>query len=87
MSPLLWCLVDDLIAKLNWGAKYTWGYTDDVCLLVAGKFPNTVSGFMQRALHTVETWCDEVSLSVNPDKADLVDFTRKRKLLVSLNIS
>jgi len=35
--------------------------------------------FMQWDLHTVETWCDEVSLSINPDKTELV-FTRKRKL-------
>ena len=41
---------------------------------------------MQRALHTVETWCDEVGLSANPDKIELVDFTRKRKLLSSLNL-
>lgn len=34
---------------------------------------------MQWDLRTVETWCDEVSLSVNPDKTELV-FTRKRKL-------
>jgi hypothetical protein len=35
---------------------------------------------MQRALHTVETWCSEVGLSVNPDKTDLVIFTKKGKL-------
>jgi len=38
-----------------------------------------ISGFMQWDLHTVETWCDEVSLSVNPGKTELV-FTSKRKL-------
>jgi hypothetical protein len=35
---------------------------------------------MQRAHHTVETWCDEVGPSVNPDKTDPVIFTKKRKL-------
>jgi hypothetical protein len=35
---------------------------------------------MQRARHTVEKWCDEVGLSVNPDKTDLVIFMKKRKL-------
>ena len=29
---------------------------------------------------TVEIWCNEVGLSVNPDKTGLVAFTRKRKL-------
>jgi hypothetical protein len=35
---------------------------------------------MQWALLTVETWCNEVGLSVNPDKTEPVAFTRKRKL-------
>jgi len=38
-------------------------------------------GLIQWALHTVETWCDEVQLSVNPDKTGLVVFKRRRKLL------
>ena len=59
---------------------YTHGYADDICLLAVGKFPNTVWGLIQWALHTVEMWCDEVGLSVNPDKTWLVVFTRRRKL-------
>jgi hypothetical protein len=35
---------------------------------------------MQWALSTVETWCNEVGLSINSDKTGLVAFTRKRKL-------
>ena len=38
------------------------------------------SGLMKWALLTVETWYNEVGLSVNPDKTELVAFTRKRKL-------
>jgi len=44
------------------------------------KFPNTVSGITQWALHTVDTWCDEVGLSINPDKTGFVAFIRRRKL-------
>jgi hypothetical protein len=81
LSPLLWCLViDDLIVRLNTGGVYCQGYADDICLLAGGKFPNTVSELMQGALYTVEKWCDEVGLSVSPDKTDLVVFTKKRKL-------
>jgi len=47
------------------------------CLLAVGKFPNTVSGLTQWALHTVETWCDGLGLSVNSDKTGLVAFTRR----------
>ena len=35
---------------------------------------------MQWALSTVETLCNEVELSVNPDKTGLVAVTRKKKL-------
>jgi len=47
---------------------------------VVGKFPNKVSGLIQWALSTVEAWCAELGLSVNPDKTGLVAFTRRRKL-------
>ena len=54
--------------------------TQMTCLLAVGKFLNTVSGLMQWALSTIETWCNENRLSVNPDKTGLIAFTRKRKL-------
>ena len=50
------------------------------CFLAVGKFPNTVSGLVQWAFLTVETWCNEDGLSVNPDKTGLITFSRKRKL-------
>ena len=81
LSPLLWCLVvDDLIARLNWGRIYTQDYADDICLLAMGKSPNMVSGLIQWALYTVDMWCYKVRLSVNPNKTGLVVFTRKRTL-------
>jgi hypothetical protein len=69
-----------LLTRLNEGGVYTQGYADDICLLAMGRFPNTVSGLTQWALHTVEAWCNELGLSVNPDKTGLVAFTRRRKL-------
>jgi hypothetical protein len=48
------------------------------CLLAVGKFPNTVSGLVQWALHTIEVWCDELGLLVNPDKTRLVAFMRRK---------
>jgi len=81
LSPHLWCLVvNDLIARLSASGVFIQGYTHDICLLVVGKFPNTVSGLTQWDLSTVEIWCSEVGLSVNPDKTGLVAFARKRKL-------
>jgi hypothetical protein len=81
LSPILWCLVvNDLLTTLSGGGVFIQGYADDVCLFAVGKFPDTVSGLMQWALLTVETWFNEVGLSVNLDKTGLVAFTRKRKL-------
>ena len=64
LSLLLWCLVvNNLLARLNEGNVYTQGYAGDICLLAVGKFPNTVSGLIQWALHTVEEWCSGMSVS------------------------
>jgi hypothetical protein len=55
LSPLLWCLVvDDLLARLSGGGVFIQEYTNDICLLAVGKFPNTVSGLKQWALLTVD---------------------------------
>jgi hypothetical protein len=72
-------LITDL-TRLNDGGICAQGYVDDICLLAVGNFPNTVSGLMQSALHSVEGRCDEHGLSVIPDKTGLVTFTQKRKL-------
>ena len=81
LSPLLWCLVvKGLLTRLNEGDIHAQGYANDICLLVVEKFPHKVSGLIQRALHTVGVWCDEIGLSVNPDKTGLAAFTRRRKL-------
>jgi hypothetical protein len=76
--PILWCLVVYVfIAGLIGGEIHILGYMDDICLLAVRKFPNTVSGLMQWALHS---WSNEVGLSVNPNKTEFLVFTRRRKL-------
>jgi len=80
LLPLLWCLViDDLLARFSEVGVFVQGYTDDICLLAVGKFPNTVSGLMQWALSTAGIWRNEVGQSVNTDESGLVSYTRKRK--------
>jgi hypothetical protein len=55
LLPLLLCLVvDDLLTRLSGSGLFVQGYTDDLCVLAVGKFPNTVSGLMQWALSTVD---------------------------------
>jgi hypothetical protein len=72
--------VNELLVRLNEGSVYAWGYADDICLLAVGKFPNTVSGLIQWALHTIELWCGGLGLLVNQNKTGFVTFTKKRKL-------
>ena len=84
LSPLLWCLV----VMTYWPGSVEMGYHSRICRWHmssrgGGKFPNTVSGLMQWAILIVETWCNEVGLSVNPEKTGIVAFTTKRKLLGS----
>ena len=74
--PCCWCFY----GQSQWGWEIHSRLQNDTCLFVVRKFPNTVSGLMQWALHTVQTWCNEVGLSVNPDKTEFVVFTRRRKL-------
>ena len=72
--------MNELLVRLNEGSVYTQGYVNNSCLLAVVKFPNTVSGLIQWALHTVELWCGGLGLSVNPDKTGLVAFARRRNL-------
>ncbi|XP_050427717.1 uncharacterized protein LOC126837807 [Adelges cooleyi] len=78
LSPLLWCLVlDSLISELN-GKWYAQAYADDLAIVVAGKFPDTIMDLSQQALNTVHKWCSKYGLAINPSKAEIVMFTRKR---------
>jgi hypothetical protein len=73
LSTILWFLVvDDLIARLSVRGVYIHVYADDICLIAVGTFPNPVSGLMKWALLTVETWCNEVGVSVNTDNTELL---------------
>ena len=86
LSPLLWCLVvNELLARLNEGGVYTHGYVDDICLLAVEKFPNMVLGLIQWALHTIEAQCDELGLSVIPNKNGLLHSREEGNSQGSLN--
>jgi hypothetical protein len=81
LSPLLWSLiVDDLLWGLNNSGYYTVGYADDIAILINGKFLQAVSEVLQTALHTVQQWCERTKLSINPNKAVVIPFTRRRNV-------
>ena len=81
LSPLLWTLViDELLYKLNDLYLRADGFADDLFILIRGfDFP-TMSELIQNACNLVESWCKEVGLSINPDKVNLIIFSRKKKI-------
>jgi hypothetical protein len=63
MLPLLfWCLINDLISRLNGSGLNTQGYDNDIYLLAVVKLLNKVSELIQGVFHTIEVWCDVAGL-------------------------
>ena len=81
LSPTLWNLViDELLKRLRREGVSNIGFADDIAVICKGKFLNTICETTQRALSIVEKWCKEVGLGINPNKSELVVFTRRRDL-------
>ena len=80
ISPLLWNLViDELLNILNATGIWCQAYADDVAICITAKDIHTASELMRNALAKVEKWCNKVNLSVNPQKTELMSFTKRRK--------
>jgi len=45
--------MDEPTTQLNVSGCYTMGYTDNIAILVSGKFPDTISELLQEALGMV----------------------------------
>jgi len=57
LSPVLWNLVvDRLLTITNDLGFSTFGYADDIVIIVHGKFAHTVREIMQEALNVVVKW-------------------------------
>jgi Reverse transcriptase (RNA-dependent DNA polymerase) len=81
LSPLLWNMViDSMLRRLGNQGLWAQGFADDVVILINGKFLSTVCELMQRALSQVQEWCEEVGLSVHPNKTTAILFTKNRNL-------
>jgi len=80
LSPLLWNLVVDMrLAATNDLGFSTFGYADDIVIIVQGKYAHTVREIMQEVLNVVVKWVDKEGLSINPHKTAIVPFTNRRK--------
>lgn len=51
-------------------------YTDDLLIIMRGPHINILKDISQRALDAVECWCCDTGLSINPEKVELMIFTR-----------
>ena len=81
LSPLLWNLVvDRLLAVTNDLGYNTFGYADDIVIIVQGKFAHTVREIMQEALTVVAKWAVTEGLNISPQKTAIVPFTNRRKI-------
>jgi hypothetical protein len=87
LSPLLWNLVvDRLLTVTNDLGFNTFGYADDIVIIVHGKFVQTVRELMQKALNMVVKWAAKEGLKISPQKTAIVPFTN-RSILMGLRTS
>jgi hypothetical protein len=80
LSRLLWNLVVDRLLAVTYDLGFsTFGYADDIAIIVQGKFPHTVREIMQEALNVVVKWAVKEVLNISPHKTTIVPFTNRRK--------
>lgn len=81
LSTLLWSLVvDSLLKELHAAGFHALAYADDVAIIVKGLFSKIAGERMNVALKIVSNWCQGKGLSVNPQKAELILFSRRRNV-------
>ena len=79
--PVLWnTVIDSLIRRLNDLGYHTIGYTDDLTILLTGKYVDALRKIMQAVITIVEESCSKHTLSENREKTKLIMITRRRKI-------
>jgi hypothetical protein len=58
----------------------TFGYADDIVIIIQGKFEHTVREIIQKALNMVVKWAAKEGLNISPHKTAIVPFTNRRIL-------
>jgi hypothetical protein len=80
LSPLLWCLVvNNLLEDLQREGFHVYGYADDTAVVAGGCFLTTLRDLMEHALKMTYRWCKTEGLVVNPQKTNIMIFTKKCK--------
>jgi hypothetical protein len=80
LSPLLWCLVvNNHLEDLRRESFNNCGYADDIAIVACGCFLPTLRDLMEHALKMTCRWCKTKGLVVNPQKTNIMIFTKKYK--------
>jgi hypothetical protein len=81
LSPLLWNLVADRLLTITNDLGFcTYGYADNIVIIVHGKFAHTVRDIMEEALNVVAKCAANEGLNISPHKTTTVPFTNRRKI-------
>ena len=76
--PLLWNIaINSLLLKLTEEGCGVSDYADDIAITISARYIDTIRDLIQHTLHTAVNWATNVGLGVNPDKTDVVIFSRK----------
>ena len=70
-------MAEKLLRLLSEAGFFTRAYADDVIIVIIADNQEIAEDLMMSALSVVEKWYREVQLTVNPEKAKAVLFTRK----------
>lgn len=73
--------MNSLLQRLKTAGHTAIGYADYLTVLCKGKFLKILAERTQVAVKIVEKWCNEVGLSIHPDKSEIVIFTKNRKIV------
>ena len=80
LPPLLWCLVvTDFLEDLQSEGFHVYGCADDIAIVAGGSFLKTLKHLMEHALKMTYRWCKTKGLVVNPQKTNIMIFTKKYK--------
>lgn len=79
-GPIQWCLcADNLLESLHREHIDTICYADDfACIVIGNKDLSSMYAQMNKAAKIIEKWCKEAGLDVNPQKTELIMFTKNK---------
>jgi hypothetical protein len=80
LSPILWNLViGRLLTVTNDLGFSTFGYADDIMIIVQCKYRHTVRDVMQKSLNVAIKWDAKEGLNISPQKQLLFHLPNGRK--------